>query len=196
MEQLEQIGVDIGRLSRLLSKPLRPLWVSQDTRIWTNMIPDPADFAFFPLLLVSASTPIPASQQRSSLWRSVRMGKAAPEEPETDGDHEGGDEGSQTYCYVPGAGDDEETWAAGLIPDLLSQHWQRLVAAGPSSAVEAANALVAAHLAGKEQSDVGPMMSSFSNGSASSGAVQIILFAAALLRAASKDGLSLSLQPK
>lgn len=34
------------------------------------------------------------------------------------------------YSYVPGAGDDEESWARGLTPALLWQHKRRLLAAG------------------------------------------------------------------
>lgn len=38
---------------------------------------------------------------------------------------QGGDcEGGWTYEYVPGAGDDEETWARGLTPSLLYHHQQ------------------------------------------------------------------------
>lgn len=32
---------------------------------------------------------------------------------------EAGDEGGWTFEYVPGAGDDEESWAKGLTPQLL-----------------------------------------------------------------------------
>jgi len=33
---LEGVGADIGGLSRVLSKPLRPLWLSQKSRIWID----------------------------------------------------------------------------------------------------------------------------------------------------------------
>ena len=34
----------------------------------------------------------------------------------------GDEEGGWTYEYVPGAGDDEESWARGLTPSLLYTH--------------------------------------------------------------------------
>ena len=33
-------------------------------------------------------------------------------------------EGSEAYDYVPGAGDDEESWAQGLTPSLFWSHHQ------------------------------------------------------------------------
>ncbi len=36
----------------------------------------------------------------------------------------GGDIGTFSYSYVPGAGDDEESWARGLTPALFWQHHQ------------------------------------------------------------------------
>ena len=36
----------------------------------------------------------------------------------------GGDIGTYSYSYVPGAGDDEESWARGLTPALFWQHHQ------------------------------------------------------------------------
>lgn len=44
----------------------------------------------------------------------------------------GEEEGGWTYEYVPGAGDDEETWARGLTPSLLFRH-QEVRSAWPDS---------------------------------------------------------------
>ena len=35
-----------------------------------------------------------------------------------------GDHANEAYDYVPGAGDDEESWARGLTPELFWQHKQ------------------------------------------------------------------------
>ena len=40
-------------------------------------------------------------------------------------------EGSWSYDYVPGAGDDEESWACGLSPERMWRHRDALVQAGP-----------------------------------------------------------------
>lgn len=38
VERLLESGADVRRLSALLSKPLRPLWISQSSVIWTNQV--------------------------------------------------------------------------------------------------------------------------------------------------------------
>ncbi|KAK9861209.1 hypothetical protein WJX84_005976 [Apatococcus fuscideae] len=78
--------------------------------IWTNGLPDMAALPFTPLILVSAS--LPNARQH----RTLRWGSAEP----------------QPYEYVPGAGDDEESWAHGLTPALLFQHAEELISAGPA----------------------------------------------------------------
>ena len=52
-----QVGADVAALAAALRKPLRPLWVSQNSLIWLDRVPDVADLGFTPLLLVSASLP-------------------------------------------------------------------------------------------------------------------------------------------
>jgi tRNA A64-2'-O-ribosylphosphate transferase len=117
----------MATLSAALHKPLRPLWISPSTRIWINQVPHPTELAFLPLILLSASIPIPASLQHQPLWRHARLLRGG-------GASAGrGGEGQETftYCYVPGGGDDEETWAEGLTPELLWMHRWELVGAGP-----------------------------------------------------------------
>lgn len=41
----------------MLTKPLRPLWVSQRSHIWLDEVAHPADLPFTPLILISASLP-------------------------------------------------------------------------------------------------------------------------------------------
>lgn len=38
------------------------------------------------------------------------------------------------YDYIPGAGDDEETWAHGLMANVLWVHWREILAAGAGGA--------------------------------------------------------------
>lgn len=57
-----------------------------------------------------------------------------PEVSELRSGDQGGAEGAWSYEYVPGAGDDEESWARGLTPELLWQHQQACQHA-PSPAV-------------------------------------------------------------
>ncbi|KAI8470647.1 MAG: initiator tRNA phosphoribosyl transferase-domain-containing protein, partial [Monoraphidium minutum] len=111
VERLLSAGADVRRLSALLQKPLRPLWISQASVIWTNAVAAPADLPFTPLVLVSASQP--------------------HHDGEGGGGGGGGGVGAWSYVYVPGAGDDEESWSHGLTPPLLWEHQERLLAAGP-----------------------------------------------------------------
>ncbi len=59
-----QVGADVAALSASLTKPLRPLWVSQQSRLWTDNVASAEDLLFTPLILVSAS--LPNARQRMS----------------------------------------------------------------------------------------------------------------------------------
>ncbi|XP_042408325.1 tRNA A64-2'-O-ribosylphosphate transferase-like isoform X1 [Zingiber officinale] len=99
---LEDCHADISSLASNLGKPLRPLWISQRTLIWLNEVPEHDSWDFIPLILVSASG---MSQLRTTSGFS--------------------------WHYIPGAGDDEESWARGLSPDMFWKHSFELIDAGP-----------------------------------------------------------------
>ena len=52
-----QVGADLSPLLRTLRKPLRCIWLSQESRIWTDQVMDTSQLGFTPLVLVSASLP-------------------------------------------------------------------------------------------------------------------------------------------
>lgn len=101
--QFESCGADIPSLALGLQKPLRPLWISQKTRIWLNEVPEHELWDFTPIILVSASAAV-ATQRMSSEF---------------------------SWHYIPGAGDDEESWARGLTPTLFWKHSYDLLDGGP-----------------------------------------------------------------
>uniref|UniRef100_A0A0D9WR65 Rit1 N-terminal domain-containing protein n=1 Tax=Leersia perrieri TaxID=77586 RepID=A0A0D9WR65_9ORYZ len=103
--QFESCGADIRSLSLSLQKPLRPLWISQRTRIWLNEVPELESWDFTPIILVSASASGAVTTQRMSSEFS--------------------------WHYIPGAGDDEESWARGLTPPLFWKHSYDLLDGGP-----------------------------------------------------------------
>ncbi|XP_042488923.1 uncharacterized protein C3F10.06c isoform X2 [Macadamia integrifolia] len=103
--QLEASGADIGSLASILRKPLRPLWISQKTVIWLNEVPDYDSWGFTPIILVSASSSSGIIQQRST--------------------------SEYSWQYIPGAGDDEESWARGLSPNIFWKHVYDLLNSGP-----------------------------------------------------------------
>ncbi|KAK1418570.1 hypothetical protein QVD17_27715 [Tagetes erecta] len=102
---LETSGVDIVSISSLLKKPLRPLWISQKTVIWLNEVPDYNSWDFTPIILISASASSDIYRQKTSSEFS--------------------------WNYIPGAGDDEESWARGLTPLLFWNNVYDLINSGP-----------------------------------------------------------------
>ncbi|KAJ7969540.1 initiator tRNA phosphoribosyl transferase family protein [Quillaja saponaria] len=106
-EQLMASGADITSLAACLKKSLRPLWISQKTVIWLNEVPDHDSWAFTPIILVSASSSSGMGQHK------------APSE--------------FSWNYIPGAGDDEESWARGLSPNLFWNNAYDLINSGPDT---------------------------------------------------------------
>lgn len=104
-KQLDESGADIASLASCLKKPLRPLWISQKTVIWLNEVPDHDSWDFTPIILVSASYSTGVIQQRTTSEFS--------------------------WKYIPGAGDDEESWARGLSPNLLWNHVYDIINSRP-----------------------------------------------------------------
>ncbi|TYI79540.1 hypothetical protein E1A91_D05G028200v1 [Gossypium mustelinum] len=104
-KDLETSGADIAILASCLKKPLRPLWISQKTVIWINEVPDYDSWDFTPIILVSASSTSGVTQHRTTSEFS--------------------------WNYIPGAGDDEESWARGLSPNLFWNHAYDLISTGP-----------------------------------------------------------------
>lgn len=102
---LKTSGADIASLAACLRKPLRPLWISQKTVIWLNEVPHHESWDFTPIILVSASSSVGVSQHRTTSEFS--------------------------WNYIPGAGDDEESWARGLSPGLFWKHVYDLINSGP-----------------------------------------------------------------
>ncbi|RVW38329.1 Uncharacterized protein C3F10.06c [Vitis vinifera] len=104
-KELEASGADIASLALSLKKPLRPLWISQKTVIWLNEVPDCDSWDFTPMILVSASSSTGIFQNRTTSEFS--------------------------WKYIPGAGDDEESWARGLSPKVFWNHASELINSGP-----------------------------------------------------------------
>ncbi|KAH9801013.1 trna a64-2'-o-ribosylphosphate transferase [Citrus sinensis] len=105
IKELDASGADIASLASCLKKPLRPLWISQKTVIWLNEVPDHDSWDFTPIILVSASSQSGIIQNRTTSEFS--------------------------WNYIPGAGDDEESWARGLTPNLFWKNAYDLINSGP-----------------------------------------------------------------
>ncbi|KAK8938984.1 hypothetical protein KSP39_PZI011700 [Platanthera zijinensis] len=114
--QLEACGADIDSLASIIVKPLRPLWISQKTVIWLNEVPEYDSWNFTPIILVSASASHGKIQLRST--------------------------SEYSWHYIPGAGDDEESWARGLHPNLFWKKAYDIIDSGPSMCNQKVSELV------------------------------------------------------
>ncbi|CAI9782554.1 unnamed protein product [Fraxinus pennsylvanica] len=104
-KEFEASGADIASISSSLRKPLRPLWISQKTVIWLNEVPEYDSWDFTPVMLISASS-------LSSMFQKLTTSEFS-------------------WNYIPGAGDDEESWARGLSPNLFWKNAYDLISLGP-----------------------------------------------------------------
>ena len=127
-ERLRAVSPDLSLLIKTLKAPLRCFWVSRETAArglpllesgaeGKRNAPAPA---CVPVVLVSASEPMQWHGER-------RVG--------SDG---------RSFAYVPGAGDDEESWARGLKADAFWRARRRVLAGGPAGCVERIDDVVAA----------------------------------------------------
>ncbi|KAI9490517.1 tRNA A64-2'-O-ribosylphosphate transferase [Zychaea mexicana] len=96
---LDSGGIDMESISKLVEKPLRPLWFTPQSSFFINDPPDYSDAPFWPVICLSASQAVESGCQ------------ARP----------GG------YLYVQGSGDDQEAWCHGLTPRLFWQHAKELL---------------------------------------------------------------------
>ncbi|KAJ3692070.1 hypothetical protein LUZ60_012420 [Juncus effusus] len=101
----ESCGADINSLANFIKKPLRPLWISQNTLIWLNEVPSIESWNFTPIILISASN------------QGFFTNKTEYSE--------------FNWNYIPGSGDDEESWANGLNPKLFWEDAYEIINAGP-----------------------------------------------------------------
>lgn len=102
---LEVTGIDLSFLATYLRRPLRPLWISQKSVIWLNEVPDLDSWNFTPIILVSASSHSEKTQRMS--------------------------DDEYSWSYIPGAADDEESWARGLSSTLFWKHSYSFISGGP-----------------------------------------------------------------
>lgn len=103
--ELEASGADMASVALSMKKSLRPLWISQKSVIWLNEVPEYDSWDFTPIILVSASASSSSFQHRTTSEFS--------------------------WNYIAGAGDDEESWARGLLPNLFWKHAHDIISSGP-----------------------------------------------------------------
>ena len=68
---VKQEGADIASLAAVMQRPLRPMWISQMTRIWLNEEFDTSSLGFTPVVLISAS--LPNARQACTTGEGVQL---------------------------------------------------------------------------------------------------------------------------
>ena len=92
-------------LTTRLLKPIRPIWLTPQSLLLKDYVPDYDQVAFFPLICLSASRVVPEGMEECN-----------------------------GYLYVQGSGDDEEMWSKGLTPELFWENEDYLLEGGISPA--------------------------------------------------------------
>lgn len=84
-----------------LDKPLRPVWLSQSSLIWTNHVAPVSSMPFTPLYLVSASLPLLYHRKVTRIPRSISLHEAPGHGEEADACLD--TDGTVSYVYAPSA---------------------------------------------------------------------------------------------
>ncbi|KAI7831072.1 tRNA A64-2'-O-ribosylphosphate transferase [Kickxella alabastrina] len=100
-KSLVESGIDVQGLLQGISKPLRPIWITQDHSLF--MPPDFTDANFIPIVCVCASAVLFNDQRVEASF------------------------GRSAYLYVQGSADDHELWAQGLTARLFWKHRRQLL---------------------------------------------------------------------
>ncbi|KAF9579421.1 hypothetical protein BGW38_004320 [Lunasporangiospora selenospora] len=95
---------DLKPLTTRLLKPLRPIWLTPQSFLLKDNMPDYEQLSFYPVICLCASQVAQDGME------------------ERDG-----------YLYVQGSGDDEEMWSKGLTPELFWENEDQLLEEGITS---------------------------------------------------------------
>jgi tRNA A64-2'-O-ribosylphosphate transferase len=100
---LDALDVDVLEVTESLAKPFRCVWISQAECGLEFALQDAKRDGYTPIILLTASAPLH--------WRGERRASA----------------NGTSFAYIPGAGDDEESWAGGLTPAMFRAHKDALL---------------------------------------------------------------------
>lgn len=170
VDEFLALGVDLAFLQTSLRKPLRCAWVSQEDEEedWLDISEnEELKSKYTVLVLISAS--IPNKRQRRRLVittttsdNGTTTGRSSSDKEE-DGNYNDNNINHRAYTtshqhsfmnfcfkepvdlmydYIPGAGDDEESWAKGLTPPLMWENIEKLLHAGPEDIEEVVKRVV------------------------------------------------------
>lgn len=117
---------DARSLATVLKKPFRCVWTSRDDAPAFEALDS---LEYTPLVLITASAPLH--------WRGERRVGV----------------NGKSFSYIPGAGDDEESWARGLTPALFDAHAEGLLGMNESDVARYIKRIVDGNVATPHKND-------------------------------------------
>ena len=124
--QLLDSGLGLSTVAASLHKPLRCFWISQDDDCISSCVEHVQAYAadYIPIILISASHS--GVRERKRLQMEIQGGRTV----------------DCVFDYIPGAGDDEESWAKGLTPEIMWNNCWDLFTSGPEDIEQCARQLL------------------------------------------------------
>jgi len=111
-----------------LQKPLRPVWVSPQTKKWK--VVDASQLTFYPIVCLSASRVNTKGKNDDEGRTKEEDNTEAEVENECEGSlSRSSSQRSRDYIYVQGAADDQESWSLGLTPEMFWKNVKRILCA-------------------------------------------------------------------
>ena len=164
-------GADVDALRRALVRPMRPMWVSTETRLWsetTNAQDGPMTMSMTERHMTDARSPDDSCLRAREFYPVVCVSASETEMRRIDGygaehacthlertrigDAEStvlpspsSSSSSSSFVYIPGAGDDEEAWSLGITPESFWENKEALLAAAPADVDALARSIAAAY---------------------------------------------------
>ncbi|KAI8051944.1 tRNA A64-2'-O-ribosylphosphate transferase [Syncephalis plumigaleata] len=111
VNRLSAAGIDLLQLREIIRKPLRPIWLTPQSRLWLNDPPTYDDAPFYPIICVTASEAV----VNGTIIATTNV---------------------TNHVYIQGAADDAELWSMGLDASLFWQHKDTLLNAPTPQACE------------------------------------------------------------
>ncbi len=155
VEELLALGVASSLVAATLKKkPLRCIWVSQEQDIekelddWLEIAENEELQSKYTLLvLISASIPNNRQRRRLVIDSTLKLSDDSSDSSTSKDDEDHSSSNATinysdlvfnqpidlVYDYIPGAGDDEESWAKGLTPSLMWENIEELLRSGPEN---------------------------------------------------------------
>lgn len=147
--ELLEVSGDVHGLIHTLKKPLRCFWVSQNEVFDDGIdeIIEAAKSGSYNTLSYTPVIAISASRMNCRERRRLRVENEIDQPMETLTRNEKPYKTLDImYDYIPGAGDDEESWSKGLTPRLMWSNYRDLLESGPKDVVKLTKSIISCNM--------------------------------------------------